>query len=234
MRPTILNPLFAGASGLKGIGSKLDKLLAGFLRPSHGPAGGTARIVDLLFHLPVGLVDRRYRPRIADLPPTGIVTVEATVGRHKPPPPLNKRVPYRVEVHDETGTLTLVYFHSFVDAIKRLLPEGERRFVSGRIDWYGAEPQMAHPDHVVTEEEFKKLPLIEPVYPLTEGLSGKILAKAIRQALALLPELPEWQDPSFQQRHGWPDFATALRAQHHPETPVVPRQQLRSTLWQAR
>ena len=221
MRPSILNPLFAGAASLKGIGQKLDKLLAEFLRPSHGTPGDTTRIVDLLLHLPSGLVDRRYRPRIADLPRVGIVTVEVTVGRHKPPPPFNKRLPYRVEVHDDTGTLSLVFFHSYVDSLKRLLPEGERRFVSGSIDWYGAEPQMAHPDHIVTAEEFARLPLIEPIYPLTEGLSGKLLAKAIRQALDKLPELPEWQDGAFQQRHGWPGLAEALRAQHHPETPAT-------------
>ena len=220
MRPDILTPLFASATSLKGIGQKLDKLLADFLRPSHA-AGETARILDLLFHLPSGLVDRRFRPRIADLPQQGTVTVEVTVGRHRPPPPGNKRVPYRVEVHDDTGRLTLVFFHSFADSLKRQLPEGERRFVSGAVDWYGGEPQIAHPDHVVSAEEFEKLPLIEPVYPLTEGLSGKLLSKAVRAALDKLPAFPEWQDEAFRQRHGWPDFASALRAMHHPETVAV-------------
>ena len=218
MRPALLNPLFAGAAGIKGIGHKLDKLLASFLRPSHGAAGDTTRILDLLFHLPRGLVDRRFRPRIGDLPQSGVVTVEVTVGRHRPPPPNNKRVPYRVEVFDETGTLTLVFFHSYTDTLKRLLPEGERRFLSGSIDWYAGEPQMAHPDHIVSPEEFAHLPLIEPTYPLTEGLSAKVLVKAIRAALERLPELPEWQDAAFLQRHGWLSFGDALRAQHHPQT----------------
>ncbi|MBI2718737.1 MAG: ATP-dependent DNA helicase RecG [Rhizobiales bacterium] len=219
MRPAILNPLFAGAAGLKGIGQKLGKTLANFLRPAE--AAGEAHIVDLLFHLPSGLVDRRFRPRIADLPREGIVTVEVTVGRHRPPPPHNKRVPYRVEVFDDSGRLTLVFFHAFADHLHRSLPEGEPRFISGSIDWYGGEPQIAHPDHIVSPEEFAALPLIEPIYPLTEGLSGKLLARAIRQALDRLPALPEWQDEAFRQRHGWPDFATALRSLHHPETPAA-------------
>ena len=96
MRPPILNPLFAGASGIKGIGQKLDKTLAEFLRPWRGEPGENARIVDLLFHLPSGLVDRRFRPAIKDLPRQGIVTVEVIVGHHRPPPPGNKRVPYKV------------------------------------------------------------------------------------------------------------------------------------------
>jgi ATP-dependent DNA helicase RecG len=220
MRPDLLTPLFASASSLKGIGAKLDKLLADFLRPAHA-AGETARLVDLLFHLPTGLVDRRFRPRIADLPRDGIVTVEVRVGRHRPPPPGNKRVPYRVEVFDDTGVLSLVFFHAYADSLKRLLPEGETRFVSGRIDWFNGEPQIAHPDHIVSAEEFRSLPLIEPIYPLTEGLSPKILAKAIRAALERLPRLPEWQDEAFRQRHGWMDFGGALRALHHPETVAV-------------
>ena len=219
MRPPLLNPLFAGASGLKGIGEKLDKLLASFLRPAHGTHGTTTRIVDLLFHLPSGVVDRRFRPQIGHLPREGVVTVEATVMRHRPPPPMNKRVPYRVDVSDGTGVLSLVFFHSYAESIRRALPEGEIRFISGKIDWFNAEPQMAHPDHIVSREEFGRMPLIEPVYPLTEGLSPKVLAKAIGQALEKLPDLPEWQDQAFLQRHGWPSFTLALRSLHHPEAP---------------
>jgi ATP-dependent DNA helicase RecG len=219
MRPSVLNPLFASASGIKGIGQKLDKILGKFLR---GDATATSRIIDLLFHLPSGVVDRRYRPSIADLPQKGIVTIEVKVGRHKPPPPFNKRLPYRVEVSDQTGTLTLVFFHAFVDHLKRSLPEGETRFISGEISWYGEEPQIAHPDHILTAEEFSHMPLIEPVYPLTAGLSPKILGRAIRTALERLPELAEWQDAAWKKKRGWPDFTAALKALHNPQITETP------------
>jgi ATP-dependent DNA helicase RecG len=176
MRPALLNPLFAGAAAIKGIGRKLDKTLAKLLRPAAEETGENARIVDLLFHLPSGLVDRRYRPHIADLPREGVVTIEVTVTRHRPPP-RGRRVPYRVDVADETGTLTLVFFHGAAEHLQRILPVGERRFVSGTVEWYEGLPQIVHPDHVVTAEDFEHLPLIEPIYPLTEGLSGKVLAR---------------------------------------------------------
>jgi ATP-dependent DNA helicase RecG len=73
MRPSVLNPLFASASGIKGIGQKLDKVRT-ILR---GDATASTRIVDLLFHLPRGVVDRRFRPKIADLPKEGIVTIRS-------------------------------------------------------------------------------------------------------------------------------------------------------------
>jgi ATP-dependent DNA helicase RecG len=216
MRPPVLNPLFASASSLKGIGPGLDKALARFLSPLPDEKGAHARIIDLLFHLPSGLIDRRNSYSIRDLPDSGIVTVEVTIGRHRAPPP-QRRVPYRIDCFDDTGRLTLVYFHSFAQHLQRLLPPGETRIVSGRIDWFQGEPQIVHPDHVLTANEFSKMPLIEPVYPLTQGLSLKILGKAIRTALTRLPELPEWLDEGVLKDRCLPSFSTALRNIHRPD-----------------
>jgi ATP-dependent DNA helicase RecG len=190
MRPPVLNPLFASASTLRGIGPKVEKSLAKLVgRPTdRGPAN--ARIVDLLFHLPTGLIDRSARPTLDSMPETGIVTVEVTVGRHRPPGARGQRRPYRIECYDDTGSLLLVFFHPRSDWLARTLPEGERRFVSGSVEWYGGLPQMVHPDHVVAPEEFARLPLVEPVYPLTADLPPKLLARSIEAALDLVPQLP--------------------------------------------
>jgi ATP-dependent DNA helicase RecG len=216
MRPALLNALFAAASGLKGIGPKLEVTLASLLRPGIAGAGTGARILDLLLHLPSGLIDRSHRPQISELPESGIVTVEVTIGRHKPPPRHNKRVPYRVEAFDSTGSIGLVYFHAFADTLNRMLPVGETRFISGAIEWFQGSPQMAHPDHVLTAAEFEQMPKLEPVYPLTSGVTLKTLGKAMVQALERLPELSEWQDRSWLSRQQWPSFGDALKAVHRP------------------
>jgi len=219
MRPEILNRYFASASALKGIGAKVEKTLAGLVRPQSGDravADLSARLVDLLFHIPVGVIDRRNRPTIDNLPQSGIVTIEAQIGRHNAPPRHNKRVPYRVEVFDDTGALPLVFFHSHGPYLERTLPEGETRFISGKIEWYGGSPQIVHPDHVLTAEQFAEMPLLEPVYPLTAGVSGKILGKAIRQVLADIPQLPEWQDAAWIAARKLPPFQAALEILHNP------------------
>ena len=211
MRPALLNPLFASASGLKGIGPKLEKTLASLLRPGVQAAGSPARLIDLLLHLPSGVIDRRHRPKLAQLPEEGIVTIEVLVGKHRPPPPHNKKIPYRIDVSDETGSLSLVYFHAFADSLKRMLPPGEVRFISGRVEWFQGQAQMAHPDHVLNEVDFERMPKLEPVYPLTSGVSLKTLGKAMAQALEKLPDLPEWQEsPEI-------DFKAALHRLHRPE-----------------
>ena len=218
MRPTELDPLFASAASLKGVGPRLQQSLARLT--GRDPREG-ARVIDLLFHAPHALIDRSRMPLICDLPPGGVVTLKVTVGRHFPPPPHNRRVPYKVEVFDETGFLTLVFFHAWPDYIRKILPEGEERYVSGRIEWFNNHPQIAHPDHVVSAEDFAALPKLEPVYPLTAGVSNKVLGKAIAQALARLPELDEWTDPALLAKKGWPGFADALRALHKPDDPAM-------------
>jgi ATP-dependent DNA helicase RecG len=215
MRPAILNPLFAPARSLKGVGEKVEKLLAAFLR---GPSVGEARLVDLIFHLPTGVIDRRQRPLIRDLPQSGVVTVHVTVGRHKPPPRFKKGIPYRVEVFDETGALTLTFFHGFTDTIQRQLPEGEQRYISGVVSWYDGQPQISHADYILSAEEFGRMPLVDPVYPLTAGLSPKILGRLVREAVKRTPPLPEWQDPAFLARNAWPSFPEALAKLHRPQS----------------
>jgi ATP-dependent DNA helicase RecG len=216
MRPALLNPLFASATSLKGVGEKVVKLFAKVLaRPQDD-----VRVIDLLLRLPSGFVDRRYRCKINQLPQQGVVTVEVTVGKHKPPPPGRTGVPYRVEVFDDTGQMTLVFFKVFGDQIKSLLPVGETRIVSGAIDWYGPEAQMAHPDHVLPAEAFNALPVIEPVYPLTAGLSSKTYLKTILQCLPRMPELPEWQDAAWLARNKWVGMGQAMHDCHLLPSPA--------------
>jgi ATP-dependent DNA helicase RecG len=214
MRPEILNPLFSPVTALEGVGPRMEKHLSRLLR---GHEDGTpARIVDLLFHLPTNVIDRRQQPGIAGSPNGAIVTLKVHVDRHQPAPRGNARVPSRVFVHDDTGEMALVFFNAKFDWIAKSLPVGETRYVSGTMDWFNGRPTMVHPDHVVDEDGFAALPLVEPVYPLTEGVSRKLLQKAVRAALARLPELPEWIDPALMRRERWPSFAEALEKVHQP------------------
>jgi ATP-dependent DNA helicase RecG len=215
MRPTLLNSLFAAVTSLPGIGPRLEKLYARLLgRADH------ARVIDLLFHLPSGAIDRRARPKLRDVEPDTVVTVVVTVDRHRPPPPHRPRAPYQVYTSDDTGDLILTFFNARRDYLQKLLPVGERRYVSGTVALYDGMRQMVHPDRVVAETDLAKLPLVEPVYPLTEGLSLNAVGKAVNAALARVPELPEWQDASWVARERFPSFAEALHALHNPAHPA--------------
>ena len=214
MRPDILNPLFRPVTSLAGIGPKLGVTLAKLL----GTGEDEPRVVDLLFHLPVSLIDRSKQPGIAKASEGQIVTLKVRVDRHQPAPRGNPRIPWRVFAHDDTGEIALTFFHAKGDWLEKTLPVGATRYVSGRMEWFNGRPAMVHPDHIVSEEDFASLPLIEPVYPMTAGLSPKTLVRAIRQAVGDPPDLPHWLDPALVRQRDWPTFAEALRAVHHPET----------------
>jgi ATP-dependent DNA helicase RecG len=210
MRPSRLDPLFAALTSLPGIGSKLEKLFARLL--DREPP----RTIDLLFHLPIGTIDRRARPNLRDVKPDMVVTVLVTVTQHRPPPPKRPRAPYQVYARDETGDITLTFFNARKDYLEKLLPPGELRYVSGTAAWYDGMLQMVHPDRVVTEADLPKLPLIEPIYPLTEGLSLNVVRRTAEAALLKIPPLPEWQDAAWLAQREWPAFGAALSALHHP------------------
>ncbi|MBV1702367.1 MAG: ATP-dependent DNA helicase RecG [Hyphomicrobiales bacterium] len=215
MRPALLDPLFADASRLQGIGPKmalaLDRLLAA------PPA--KARIIDVLLHVPAGLTDRRSRPKIVDAVAGTVVTLHVQIVELQPPPP-RSRAPYKVLVEDETGDCLLVFFLANHDWIERMLPVGEKRYVSGKLELWDGHRQIVHPDKVLDEAAFAKMPLLEPVYGLTEGLPARIMLQATTGALARLPgQIPEWLDSAFLRQRKWPDFNTALEAVHRPQDP---------------
>ncbi|AHM04953.1 ATP-dependent DNA helicase RecG [Roseibacterium elongatum DSM 19469] len=206
-RPEILFPLFAGLETLDGIGPKTAKHFKGL-------AVETPK--DLVLTLPVGGVDRARRASIREVPLPGAATVEVTVGRHRPPA---GRGPYRVEVEDAETTFQLVFFHARADYLQRILPTGQRRVVSGKLELFDGVAQMAHPDHILPVDEADDIPPFEPVYPLTAGVTQKGMQKAVTSALGRVPDLPEWCDAELKRQKGWPDWSAALREAHAPEGP---------------
>ncbi|PWJ20414.1 ATP-dependent DNA helicase RecG [Jannaschia seohaensis] len=202
-RPEALFPLFAGLDTLPGVGPKTAKLMANL---------SIATPRDLIFTLPTGGVDRTPVASIRDATIPGVVTVPVTVGRHIPPSSRGR--PYRIEVDDAKTRFQVVYFRGSPDLHARTLPTGQRRILSGKVELYDGVGQMPHPDHVLTEGE--TLPAYEPVYPLTAGLTAKVMARAVAAALTRVPPLEEWIDGPLLAEKGWPGFADALHEAHHP------------------
>jgi ATP-dependent DNA helicase RecG len=206
-RPAILFPLFAETRTLPGVGPKIEKLIA--------KVAGT-RLVDLALDLPKGVVDRTYRPKIAEAEEGRIATIGVTVLDHVPS--RNKMQPYRVRCSDDTGIVELVFFHGHADYLTKLLPIRQKRIISGRIERFRDRLSMPHPDYIVDADELASMPLHEPVYGLTEGLAPKSLHKAIAAALEKVPVTPEWIEPSLFRTKDWPAFADALKKAHAPES----------------
>ncbi len=206
MRPETLNPLFAETAGLKGVGPGLARPLERL---------GLTRLRDLAYHLPDRFVSRRA---VADLD-------EASVGEHvvialTPIEYRNStgRAPLRILASDAVGNIcALTWFGRIGGGAKKQLPLGETRWIAGRLDQYGQMLQIVHPDHVAQDSGAALGQLIEPVYPLSIGLTQGRLAALIAQALAALPVLPEWIEPGLLARMQWPDWHDAMKLAHRAE-----------------
>ncbi len=213
-RPADADGLFAPLTSLKGLGARGEELLTKVLAKPLAPP----RVIDLLWHLPSGYLDRRLSASVSEAAPGSIATLVVTPVKYNAPPRGAARAPLRIVCEDESAGLDIVFFHGDRNGVKRLLPLNEPRLVSGRVERYGSRLQMTHPDYILTPGERGKLPAIEPVYPLTLGLTQKLLHKVIGEALGRLPEFSEWLDTSLVEAESWPSFTRALEVLHSPES----------------
>ena len=207
MRPSVLNRLFSPTTELSGIGPKISKLIENIAGPN---------ILDLMWHLPTGIVDRTYSPLICNAENGKIATVVVQIEKHIAGPK-NRRLPYKIICSDDSGTMTLVYFNARRDYLERVFPLGEIRVVSGTLEKYDGKLQISHPDIIGRIDTLDTIKAILPIYPLTRGLSQNVIAKGIKAGLNKIPKLDEWLDHDLIQREKWPSWDEAIKRVHNPK-----------------
>ncbi len=213
MRPDLLNPLFAEVEVLKGVGPAMAKPLDRL---------GLSRVVDVLFHLPTGSVTRHRVERLDDAVPGETVAIVVTPVDYRGG--RNPRSPMNVHAVDAAGDyLSLTYFGSNTGYAKKLLPLGEPRLVSGKLELYGETRQIVHPEIGGADEV---LALREAIYPSAEGLTGKKLNQLAAQALERAPQLSEWIEPGLLATRGWPSWREAIAMAHTDPDDSRPRDRL--------
>ena len=213
MRPDVLNPLFAEVEALKGVGPNVAKALARL---------GLTRAIDLAYHLPTGTIERIRAPHAGQALLGRIVVLDVT--------PVEVRVgsgkaPLRIFARDgDDNSLTLVFFNNPAWA-RRQLPLHQPRTVVGKLDAYGQEWQIVHPE-VLEPQAGRELALREPVYGLTEGISNKRMRELALTGLERAPALPEWIEPSQLARDHWPAWRSALAEAHREPAATNARKRL--------
>ncbi len=207
MRPEILFPIFATVDTLSGIGPRLAKAILKLAGP---------HVVDLLWHLPTGIIDRRNSPKIIDAVPGSIVTMIVKIDAHIPP--RISRLPYKILCSDETGEVDLIFFHAHADYLEKTLPLGEDRVISGKLEEFQGRFQLTHPDYIVEPSQRDSLQIVQPTYRLTAGLTSKPLLRAIQGAVKRAPELPEWQDAAWLSQNGWDGWKNSVLTAHAPQS----------------
>ncbi len=204
MRPEILFPLFAPVSTLKGVGPRIKPLLEKLAGPI---------VRDVLFLRPHSLIQRRSATVVTaeeGQVETFLVEIDAYQA------PRGPQQPWKVKTFDGTGTLDLIFFGAFGAQLEAKHPVGSQRLVSGKVERFGLTLQIAHPDYMVPPERAADIPETEAIYPATAGLPHRTVRKFALEALDKAPNLPEWQDPAWLAREGFPSWREALSRAHLP------------------
>jgi ATP-dependent DNA helicase RecG len=207
--------MFRHLQTLPGVGPKLAPILAKLV--------GGERIADVLWHLPIDGIDRTYRPDLHRAAPGKIATLCVEILEHRPPKRFG--TPYRIIAGDGVGYVDLVFFKPKGNYLETTYPPGARVTIGGRLEKYAGKWQITHPDKL--PDAGPEMPF-EPIYPLSAGITNRVLTKVVRAALDQVPALPEWHDAALMTREGWRDFGASIHAAHtlngeddlSPKTPV--------------
>ena len=205
MNSESLYQLFRPLDTLKGIGPKLKSRLK-YLVGNY--------VIDLIWHLPNGFVDRSYRPNINDAEVGRVASIQCKVIKHTPS--FRRNIPYRVMCEDNTGKINLVWFNSRKDYLEKLLPLNKEIIISGKIDFYKDTKQITHPEYIVSAEATDTIPNIEATYSLTQGLTNKVVRGNIERILKNMPNINEWHNSTFLEDMNWPSFNQAIFDAHNP------------------
>lgn len=120
---------------------------------------------------------------------------------------------YKTMAADDSGEIQLTFFNNRY--IKGLLQEGQSYFFRGKVTGGFTRREMASPDFL---QEGKQMPIL-PVYPQTQGLSSRLIAGAVRQALALLGErVNDPLPPELRQEYELCELSYALENIHFPQS----------------
>lgn len=206
-RPNILFPLFVSPAALEGVGPKLCKLLEKL---------DIYKIRDLLWLPPVNIIDRRYSPSLGSASDGQVATLTVTIDKHIPN--TRRGQPYKILAQDGTGKIEIALFNMKQEYVERTLPLHSTRIVSGKLERYRDTLQMANPDYILSPDERDSLPGLEPVYPLTAGLTNKRMRSMMLEAQRKVMDLPEWCDTAYLKQEKMPGWKAAILGQHNPQT----------------
>lgn len=212
MRDERLEPLFRPVSMLSGVGPKVEAALSKLVLP--GGANPPATLIDLLLHLPIAVVDRSQRVVLRDVQPGTIATMDVRVADVRGLDGARHGRPVRITAEDETGDIEIVYFNARADWLTPTYSVGNSITISGKVELWNGHRQMVHPDYAVPRDKAHTIPVFERIYPMTAGVSPKVLRKAIAAALPSVPDLPEWIDTAYPALNDLPVFSQALQAIH--------------------
>lgn len=177
---------------------------------------GLSRVADLLSFFPRDYEDRSLQPDIRTLPLDTPVCFAAMVTESFHTDYLRRGMELtKGVIADHSASLPVTFFnHSYA---AKGLKVGERYLFYGKISAFGAQRQLTSP-YFEPEDAPRFTKAIIPVYPLSAGLSQRLLAGLVQRVLPVIPDLGEALSPELLERYALAQAEFSYRSIHFPAT----------------
>ena len=188
---------------------------------------GVATVEDALYLLPHRYEDRRELRKVAALRPgeTSVFygeVLSADVAATK-----GGRRYFEAIVGDGSGSIAMKWFNFNAAFIRKSWKVGRRGIFTGEVAQFGYQREIHHPEAewLADGEEIAEVlardPVnfgrIVPVYPLTEGVSQKIMRKVMKEVVdGFAPSVVSLLPETIARRQELAPLADALREAHFP------------------
>jgi len=203
---------------IKGVGPKLSDLLV---------KRGVNSVEDALYLLPHRYEDRREVRPVQRLRPGMTEVFSGKVLSAGMMATKGGRRFFEAVVADESGSIVLKWFNSNPTFMKRVWKVGRSGVFTGEVTQFGYQREVHHPDVEWLEEgkgvqdvlaaDPVNFGRIVPVYPLTEGLSQKIMRKVMKEVVdGFVPSIQELIPVDLLEPLHLPGLRDSLRNVHLP------------------
>jgi len=205
------DPLKTSSQFVRGVGPARQKLLSRL---------GIETVEDLILHFPRGYYDRSDLTPVSSAAAGETVTIAGEVlasGMRKIGP---RKTLLTVAVDDGTGAIRLVFFNQ--PYLERKFRKGDRVIASGQVTLYRNEKQLTAPEWEIIgrpgEEDLLHAGRIVPVYPLTSGISQRMMRRIVHSALEKCRgRVPENLPAGIMGSMDLPPREGAIRQLHYPD-----------------
>ncbi len=143
------------------------------------------------------------------------VTIKATIQSYVDVKKIRSLMLVTCMVKDGTGAVKLTWFNS--PFLKQVFHIGQTYYFVGTISIRNHQRVMEHPEYYTEAQYVDKLSSLQPVYPLTDGLSNKVVTKAIHAALPLLSKIEDKVPEDVCVKFGLMPLPYAIQGSHFPE-----------------
>lgn len=191
---------------IKGIGEKTEKVFCKL---------GIVTVQDLLEHYPRGYEEFDHPVPIAAIMEGMTAAIEASLAAAPKLKKVRNLHIINAQVKDPSGTFHLTWFN--MPFLQKSLRAGYHYIFRGKVVRKNGVLVIEQPGIYRKEDYYKLLKVLQPVYPLTEGITNAAVSKAIRQVLSELTFARDYIPKQTAKQYGLMDRTRAIREVHFPK-----------------